>query len=413
MDILAARWLEPLALMWAPRLIWFRSDRLAPTVGARRSLSVRHGREVRSLSSEKVATEDSAANEHVSPSVAETLTAAVAQAETATAGWLRHRPRLARLVDAVAGVVVKQSNYRLSLSAAGAAFWLVIAIFPAAFAGIMIFGLVVSQEQIGNWLDRASAASPNGLASVVAEQAQQVVQTEPSTLSLGLAVSLALTLWSASAGAYALLRSLRLAYGLAPQSYVVARARGVLATLIAVVGLGLLAWCALHIRRWATGLDGWITAAVGVVIALVLLALLVTVVAATFRFAIAMPTPARCLMSGAVLTSLAMLLLVAGATLFGSYAARYQATYGALTSVVVTLLALYALMYATLLAALFNAEWSPLPSTEVNAAGTPDKAWQRLSGELNHSAATAGVDPAGLPSSTPAAEGQPSQPHNK
>lgn len=51
-------------------------------------------------------------------------------------GWLRNQPRLSALAAAVAGVIIKQSVYRLSLSAAGAAFWLVIAIFPAVFAAV-------------------------------------------------------------------------------------------------------------------------------------------------------------------------------------------------------------------------------------------------------------------------------------
>lgn len=336
-----------------------------------------------------------------------TLAADVERAESTTTRWLGERPTLARLAAAVAGVVIKQSYYRLSLSAAGAAFWLVIAIFPAVFAAIMIFGLVVSQDQISNWLDRASRTASDGLASVVAEQAQQVAQTEPSTLSVGLAVSLALTLWSASAGAYALLRSLRLAYGLAPQSYLSARARGVLATLIAVVGLGLMAWAGVHVRRWVLDLDGAVGVAAVAVALLLTLAVLMAAVAATFRFALAMPTPARCLVPGAALTTVAVVLLVVGAALFGSYATRYQATYGALTSMVVTLLALYALMYATLLAALFNAEWSPLPPGEADNAGTTDQAWERLSSELDHSTPTVSGYPAGLSSDTPAAGGQP------
>ena len=342
------------------------------------------------------------------------LAADLQSAEAAATGWLRNRPKLAALAAAVAGVVVKQSYYRLSLSAAGAAFWLVIAIFPAAFAAIMIFGLVVSQDQITGWLDRASQSSPDGLASVVAEQAQQVVQTEPSTLSVGLAVSLALTLWSASAGAYALLRSLRLAYGLAPQSYLSARARGVLATLAGVIGIGLLAGTAVYARRWLTGLTGVVEVVfLGIAVAFAL-GVIMLAVAATFRFAIAMPTPARCLVPGAALTTVAIALLVLAAALFGSYANRYQATYGALTSVVVTLFALYALMYATLLAALFNAELSPLPTDEVQRAGTPDQQWQKLSSELADPASqtpssSAAPDAGGLSSNSPATEGQPAQ----
>lgn len=348
----------------------------------------------------------------------QTLAEDESDTEVAITNWLRGRPRLARLAATTAAVAVKQSYYRLSLSAAGAAFWLVIAVFPAAFAAIMIFGLVVSQEQINDWLSRASRTSPNGMASVVAEQAQQVVQTEPGTLSVGLAVSLALTLWSASAGAYALLRSIRLAYGLAPQSYLAARARGVLATLIAVVALGLLGWVGLYARRAESGLEGFPRFAVSVTIAVLAWGVLLLMVAATFRFAIAIATPARCVIPGAAITTLAVALLVAGVALFGSYATRYQTTYGALSSMVVTLLVLYGLMYATLLAALFNAEWAPLPDREVQEVGAPDQQWQRLAAKLDGAESTQqtnGIQTTiGSPSDTlPQPEDDPTREHNK
>lgn len=342
------------------------------------------------------------------------LSARTDKAEAELSTWLRRRPRLAALSLAVAGVVVKQSYYRLSLSAAGAAFWLVIAIFPAVFAAIMIFGLVVSQEQLTDWLNRASLTYDQGITGVVADQAEQVMQTEPSSLSLGLAISLALTLWSASAGAYALLRSVRMAYGLAPQAYVVARARGVAATLVAVLGLGLLTWIGIHVRRWLSGLDGLAGLSVTIGLAVVAFVVLVTAVAITFRFAIAMPTPIRCLLPGAALTALAVALILGAATAFGSYVTHYQATYGALTSMVVTLLVLYTLMYATLLAALFNALWSPLPTSEFSHDGTPDAQWQRLEQNLQVSPAPPTAQVAGPPSDTlPQPEDDPAAIHDK
>lgn len=284
-----------------------------------------------------------------------------AQAEQDAEVVLNRHPLLARLYAATVGVIAKQSVYRLSLGAAGTAFWLVISVFPAVIAAIMVFGLVVDPTTIANDMKRVSVLGITDFGDILAQQAEQVASTDPGTLSVGLVISLIATLWSVSAGAYAMFRSIRLAYGIPPQHYVIARARAFGAAAVGVVLLGALVTLGAFALDWRDTLTpGWRIvfglAAVPLVGAVIVLGSM-----ALFRFGVAQRVPARSLLPGAVIASVVTLLLVFGVALFGNYAKDYQAIYGTVSGVVVVLLAVYTLMYVLLLSAVFNAEWEPLP----------------------------------------------------
>ena len=93
-----------------------------------------------------------------------------------------------------------QSAERISLAAAGAAFWLVISAFPTAIAVVSVYGLFVSPGRVAS--DRGALASgvPGSLGALLTEQLRRVAATDHAHLSLGLAVSLVLAIWSASSG---------------------------------------------------------------------------------------------------------------------------------------------------------------------------------------------------------------------
>ncbi len=279
-----------------------------------------------------------------------------------TLALIEQRSLTARLYSAIRGVIRQQSQYRLSLDAAGAAFWLVIAVFPAVVAVIMIFGLVVDPTTLAADVEELTRRSPNSFGAVVATQAQQVAASDAGSLSIGLVVSLVVTLWSVSSGGYAMFRAIRQAYDLPPQNYVVARLRAFIAALVAVVALGA------AVGATALGVD-WTSKASssvrGLVLALAAVAIVVVfgaLVLFTFRYSIAARAPMRSLLPGTVIGTLTTVLVLLGAGLFGSYAMNYQAIYGALTGIVVTLLAAYTVMYILLLCAVFNQEWHPLPT---------------------------------------------------
>ena len=286
------------------------------------------------------------------------------EAETQVTGealsWVDQRPWAARLYRVGWGVVRKQSQYRLSLDAAGAAFWLVIAVFPAMIAAITIFGLVVDPAELADDVEEISRRAPNSFGAVLAAQAQQVAANDAGSLSVGLVVSLVVTLWSVSSGGYAMFRAIRQAYALPPQDYVVARARAFAAAVAAVITLGVLVAAGAALGRWSDSLPGTARIALTAVGVLGVLALFTALTAWTFRYSIAARTPLGSVLPGAVIGTVVVAALAVGVALFGSYLTNYQAIYGTLTGIIVALLTVYTVMYVLLLCAVFNQQWAPV-----------------------------------------------------
>ena len=282
----------------------------------------------------------------------------------------RH-PLVQRLVTITFGVIEKQSEYRLSLNAAGAAFWLVIAVFPATIAMITMFGLVVDPETIADDVVDITKRSPNSLGAALASQAQQAAAAEASSLSIGFVTSLVVTLWSVSSGAYAMFRAIRQAYDLPPQSYVVARARAFAAAVAGVILLGLAVGGGALLFARLDRADTTVRVLALSVAGLLAVVVFAAAVTWAFRYSIAAATPWRSLLPGAVLGTVVTVALVIGVALFGSYMANYQAIYGTLTGIIVALIAGYTVMYVLLLAAVFNQQWAPLPG-QTNQVTVPD-----------------------------------------
>lgn len=257
-------------------------------------------------------------------------------------------------------MVRKRSQYRLSLDAAGAAFWLVIAVFPAMIAAITIFGLVVDPAELAGDVEDISRRAPNSFGAVLATQAQQVAANDAGSLSVGLVVSLVVTLWSVSSGGYAMFRAIRQAYALPPQNYVVARARAFAAAVGAVIALGALVALGTAIVDWSDSVTGPARIVLSAVMVLGVLALFTAVTVWTYRYSIAARTPLGSLLPGAVIGTVVVAVLAVGVVLFGSYLTNYQAVYGTLTGIIVALLTVYTVMYVLLLCAVFNQQWAPV-----------------------------------------------------
>jgi len=162
----------------------------------------------------------------------------VRETEEAARVVLGRHPRLGAVVRLATGVLREQSSEGLGLAASGAAFWLVIAAFPTALAAVSLYGIFVKPDRVATDLGRLASAVPGSLGSLLAEQLRRAAAADHAGLSIGLAVSLVLALWSASAGVYNLDRAVRVAYGLPPQRFVEARARAMLGAFAVVAVLG-------------------------------------------------------------------------------------------------------------------------------------------------------------------------------
>lgn len=294
--------------------------------------------------------------------VSRELEAAEEAAQHRTDKALERHPRLSRILRVAAGVLHEQAAEGVGLAASGATFWLVIAVFPTSIAVVSLFGLVVSPERVASDLGTLASGAPASVGSLVTAQLRRVAASDHAGLSVGLAVSVLLAVWSASAGVYNLDRAIRVAYGLPPQRYLEARGRAFGGAVAVVVGLGLSALA-------ISVMVGRSPAAALVIIAVPTVLIVIGAgVAGLYRYAVGRGVGLRALLPGAVTSAFGVVGVVAG---FGAYVAssrHYTAVYGVFAGAVIGMLGTYLAVYVILLGAVLNVQ---LGSTPVKTPGSP------------------------------------------
>src|SRR5690606_31757062 len=105
------------------------------------------------------------------------------------------------------------SEHNLSLVAAGAAFYGLLAIFPALAALVALYGLVTDPATVTQQMERLAGIIPPDARMVLEGQLQRVASAGGTALSIGAAVSFLFTLWSASKGVKSLMAALNIVYG--------------------------------------------------------------------------------------------------------------------------------------------------------------------------------------------------------
>src|SRR5689334_18926049 len=121
----------------------------------------------------------------------------------------RRDPRSAEVSGLVDAVARHQGREQLGLVASGAAFWLVISALPTAVAVVTLYGLVVDPNEVATDLGSLVNRAPASLGALLRGQLQRVAAGDRTGLTVGLAVSIVLAVWSASAGIYNLDRAIR------------------------------------------------------------------------------------------------------------------------------------------------------------------------------------------------------------
>ena len=262
---------------------------------------------------------------------------------------LSRHPRASRLASLARAVLRQQSTEQVGLAASGAAFWLVISAFPTGIAVISIFGLVVTPAKVANDLRSLAQAAPSTLGSLITEQLRRVAAADRAGLSIGLAVSVFVAVWSASGGVYNLDRAIRYSFGLPGQRYVEARARALAGACGVVVLLGALALVGSLVGGHAPAV---LLAVVGAPTAL--LALTAGIVT-MYLFSVGRAVPVRRLLPGAVFAATAVVVSLALFTTYLGLSTRFAAVYGTFAGLVIGMVGLYLAVYAVLLGAVINA----------------------------------------------------------
>lgn len=101
---------------------------------------------------------------------------------------------------------------RIPLVAAGATFFIVLAVFPTFASIVTLFGLFWDRAEIAQQIYRVSAFLPRGGVATMSSELQRLSSQPPQAIGLAWAASSLIALWSASGGVKAIMEGLDVAY---------------------------------------------------------------------------------------------------------------------------------------------------------------------------------------------------------
>ena len=253
---------------------------------------------------------------------------------------------------------IKQDN--MPLLAAGVAFYIFLALFPALIAAVTVYGLVADPQDVEQQVAALTEALPEDTAQLLGDQLRSIASSSEQALGFGLLASLAGALFAASGGVQNLIKAVNIAYDEEEtRGFIRLRAVALLMTLGAIVFLavavGLVA--VLPVVFDAVGLGGVGRAAAQVARWVGLVAFVMVALAVVYRYAPDRDEPRFTWVGlGSIVATVLWVVGSAGFSLYVSNFGSYGETYGALAGVVVLLLWLFLTSFIVLLGAEINSE---------------------------------------------------------
>jgi len=249
---------------------------------------------------------------------------------------------------------------RLSIIAAGVAFYGLLAVFPGLVALVGLYGLVADPAQVESHAAALSAILPPQAAEILMTQLHDLASTDRTALGIGAIGGILLALWSASAAVRTLMEALNVAYNEEESRgfvrfYGTALALTFGGALGVIVAIGLVV--ALPAIMNALGLNWLVDIIVRLARWPILAVLAIAGFAIVYRYGPSRRQPRwRWVSWGA---GIAVLMWILGSALFSLYVTRfgnYNETYGAAGAVVILLMWFLLSSYAILIGAEINAE---------------------------------------------------------
>jgi membrane protein len=102
---------------------------------------------------------------------------------------------------------------RILLVAAGATFYLLLALFPALAAFVSLYGFVADPRTIADHIAFLGGVLPTGGLEIISGQLRSLANQDVDALSVGFLSGLAIALWSANSGIKSLFEGMNVAYG--------------------------------------------------------------------------------------------------------------------------------------------------------------------------------------------------------
>ena len=249
---------------------------------------------------------------------------------------------------------------RISIVAAGVAFYALFAVFPALAALVSLYGLVFDAADVGRQVRALGMLLPPEAAAVLFSQLADVTSTDRAKLGAGAIGGTLVSLWSASKGMKTLMEALNVAYHVEERRGFFRLNATALALTIGAIVSALLA-IALNVALPAAiallGLDRVAEALIGIGQLALLGTLMLAGTAVLYRYGPSRPRGRRRFVSPGGVA--ATLLWLAGSALFSLYVrnfASYNETYGSVGAIVILLTWFLLTAYAILIGAEINGE---------------------------------------------------------
>ena len=248
---------------------------------------------------------------------------------------------------------------RVSLAAAGCAFYATLALFPAISMLISVAGMILDPVTAEQQLAVLSGLLPSPAFALIEDRVHQLVDHSTGALSLPLAISFLLTFWSSASGSKSVLSAVNVAYDVTEQRpFLRFQAIGLAMTLVSVlcailaIGVLLLLPPAIDLLGLSSHGGGLIHSA-GMAM---LIGFFFGAIALLYRFGPSRPKPPHPrIIPGAVLATMLWLIASELLSFYVSRISSFGATYGSLGAAVGVMLWFYISAYAVLLGAELNA----------------------------------------------------------
>jgi membrane protein len=269
---------------------------------------------------------------------------------------------------------------RISLVAAGCAFYATLALFPAITMLISIYGLAFDPTTVEPQLQVIREFLPPAAFTLIADRVHTLVSRGNATLGFSLLISTAVALWSASTGTKSLLSALNMAYEeQEDRGFLRFQAVGLLMTLCAILGaiiaLTILVFLPLAIAF--IGLDAYAKALLRIVSFLVLISFVMGSLSALYYFGPSRQSAKwQWINPGSVTATVLWLAASVLLSIYVAHIASYDASYGPIGAVVGVMMWFWVSAYAILLGAELNAELE-LQTYEDTTTGPPQPLGRR------------------------------------
>ena len=263
---------------------------------------------------------------------------------------------------------------RVSLVAAGCAFYGTLSLFPSMSMLVSIYGLMFDPATVEPQLAVLRDLLPPAAYALIDDRVRVLVTRPPASLGLGLLISTSVALWSSASGVKSMITALNLAYEEREQRsflryQLTAFTITVLAIISAVIGLMVLVGlpAVLAFLGFPPSQTFWLRLAS----MLLLVATVLVGLSLLYRFGPCRASPRWHWVTPG--SAVATVLWIGASALFSWYVERfstYDATYGPLGTVVAFMMWLFVTVYVVLLGAELNAELE-LQTVRDSTSGAP------------------------------------------